>query len=161
MRAEDGRLAEQRCAAPDKGSVPTASSIGEWGKRVSDARARLTGEMLVSLGRSRMVREDSEVLAELTLAFEELQVAEEELRAQTEELAASRELLDAERARYRALFERAPVPYLVTDTTGNIGDANDAAARLLRVSRDRLHGKPLAVFVPPSRRRAFRTRFSP
>ena len=132
---------------------------------MTDARARLTGEMLVSLGRSRMVREDSEVLAELLESKgelgEELQVAEEELRAQTEELAASRELLDAERARYRALFERAPVPYLVTDTTGNIGDANDAAARLLRVSRDRLHGKPLAVFVPPSRRRAFRTRFSP
>lgn len=133
------------------------TSITAWEQRVSDARERLTGEIrVVRPADSPLERESHALLEELTLAFEELQVAEEELHVQTEALVSSRELLEAERLRYRELFEHAPVAYLVTDAHGLITDLNRAAASLLRVPQHRLRGKPLAVFVTPARRRAFR-----
>src|SRR6185312_3884133 len=51
-------------------------------------------------------------------AFEELSVAEEELRTQNEELARAQHVIAGEEERYRQLFERAPVAYLITDTHG-------------------------------------------
>src|SRR5436305_14002465 len=95
--------------------VPSPTTIRDWERRISDARLRLTGEMRAVADESPLRREGKALLEELMLAFEELQVAEEELRVQTEELTSSRAMLDAERARYRALFEQAPVAYLVTD----------------------------------------------
>lgn len=91
-----------------------------------------------------------------SVLLEELRVTEEELRAQNEELADAHALVAAERERYRGLFEHAPVPYLVTDAEGTILDANGAAAALLHCRRDRLTHKPLAVFVEPASRTAFR-----
>ena len=140
--------------------VPSQPSIDAWGRRISDARARLTSEIRAIDDESPLRREGHFFLDELLLAYEELRVAEEELRVQTEELTASRALLDAERLRYRALFESAPVAYLVTNENGVIADANQAAASLLRVPRQRLPGKPLIVFVSPTRRRAFRNQLS-
>jgi PAS domain S-box-containing protein len=140
--------------------VPSKPSIDAWGRRISDARARLTSEIRAIDDESPLRREGHFFIDELLLAYEELRVAEEELRVQTEELTASRALLDAERLRYRALFESAPVAYLVTNENGVISDANQAAASLLRVPRQRLPGKPLIVFVSPTRRRAFRNQLS-
>jgi PAS domain S-box-containing protein len=140
-----------------EGELPSHGAITEWGRRVSDARARLTGEMpAIGNDVSPLRRQSSGFLEELMLAYEELKVAEEELHVQTEELTTSRALLDAERLRYRALFEHAPVPYVVTDEQGVIADANRAAAALFRIAQHRLRGKPLVVFVSPARRRAFR-----
>lgn len=138
--------------------VPSPTTIRDWERRISDARVRLTGEMQAVADESPLRREGKELLEELMLAFEELQVAEEELRVQTEELTSSRAMLDAERARYRALFEQAPVAYLVTDKNGVIGDANGAAASLLGIAQRELSGKPLSVFVSSAHRRAFRDR---
>jgi len=136
--------------------VPSKPAIDAWGRRVSDARERLTTEIRAIDDVSPLRREGSAFLEELLVAHEELRVAEEELRVQTEELTASRALIDVERLRYRALFENAPVAYLITNEYGIIADANEAAASLLRVPQERLPGKPLVVFISPARRRAFR-----
>jgi len=140
--------------------APSRPLIDAWGRRISDARARLTSEIRAIGEESPLRREGGLFLDELLLAYEELHVAEEELRVQTEELSASRELLEAERLRYRGLFESAPVAYLVTTAEGLITDANQAAATLLRVPKLLLRGKPLAVFISPARRRAFRNQLN-
>jgi len=67
-------------------------------------------------------------------------------------------LLDAERARFRELFEIAPEGLIQTDVHGTIRDANRGAAAMLNLPVDYLVGKPLAVFVDPEERRAFRIR---
>ena len=136
--------------------VPNRALIADWGRRVSDARARLTSELRAADVVSPLDREAGAFFEELSLAFEELQVAEEELHAQTEQLTDARTFLEYEQARYRALFEHAPVAYIVTDEHATIRDSNRTAASLLHIPQQRLRGKPLAVFVSPSRRRAFR-----
>ena len=55
-----------------------------------------------------------EALAELDGAIEELSVTGQELHEQTAELTSTRLALESERERYQALFEFAPVAYLVT-----------------------------------------------
>ena len=133
--------------------------IDDWGRRVSAARARLRSDIHDNQ-LSPPTLEGAGWLEDLTLALEELQVAEEELHVQTEELSTSRALLEAEQARYRTLFEQAPVAYLVTDPQANITDANRVAVSLLGVDHDQLRGKPLAVFVSLPRRQAFRRRLN-
>ncbi|MHB1134542.1 MAG: PAS domain-containing sensor histidine kinase, partial [Chloroflexota bacterium] len=93
---------------------------------------------------------------DLSATLEELRVAQEELRLQNDELAATRALVEAERNRYYQLFDLAPDGYLETDLHGVVREANLAASRLLAIDRERLPGKPLAVFVAPADRRAFR-----
>ena len=56
---------------------------------------------------------------------------------------------------YRLLFERAPLPYVVTDFDGTIRAANRAAAILLKRPSELLAGKPLAAFIPLERRAEF------
>lgn len=140
--------------------VPSKGLIDAWGRRVSDARDRLTSEIRAIDDDSPLGREGHVFVDEVLLAYEELRVAEEELRVQMEELTNSRALLDMERLRYRALFETAPVAYVVTNEYGVIADANRAAASLLRVAQPRLAGKPLVLFVSAARRRAFRRQLS-
>jgi PAS domain S-box-containing protein len=96
-----------------------------------------------------------EALQELSTSLEELQVAGEEMAQQDEELVASREMLESERQKYEELFDFAPDGYFVTDTRGNIREANRAAASLLGVAARMLRDKPLAVFVAPGDREAF------
>jgi PAS domain S-box-containing protein len=57
---------------------------------------------------------------------------------------------------YRLLFERAPLPYVVTDFDGTIREANRAAAVLLKRPSELLEGKSLVAFVPLERRSEFR-----
>jgi PAS domain S-box-containing protein len=57
---------------------------------------------------------------------------------------------------YRLLFERAPLPYVVTDFDGTIRAANRAAAVLLKRPSELLAGKSLAAFVPLDHRAEFR-----
>ena len=61
-----------------------------------------------------------EALAELDGAIEELSVTGQELHEQTAELTSTRLALESERERYQALFEFAPVAYLVTDPVARI-----------------------------------------
>ncbi len=94
---------------------------------------------------------------ELSQALEELQVASEELVQQGEELIELRGLLEVERDQFHELFDLAPDGYLVTDANGVIREANRAAGTLLHSEPERLGGKPLAVFVDPEHRKAFRS----
>ena len=94
--------------------------------------------------------------SELEILNEEIGVAEEELRAQHEELVLAHTALASERAVYQELFHSAPVPYIITDRTGVISNANLAASRALGVRSGRLEGKPLAVFIDGPTRGAFR-----
>ena len=97
-------------------------------------------------------------LEELKVALEELHVAEEELKQQNEELEIARTRAEIERQRYHELFELAPDGYVVTDDTGIIREANQAAASLLNLSPKFLIRKPLINFIPYEERRAFRAK---
>jgi PAS domain S-box-containing protein len=65
-----------------------------------------------------------------------------------------------EREHYLQFFERATDAYFVTDRSGRIVEVNGAAVDLLERRRVFLKGKPLAVFIAPEERRAFRSRAS-
>ena len=92
----------------------------------------------------------SNLLAELAVSLEELEVT-------SEELASTRQSLESEHQRYQALFEFAPVGYLVTDGGGVIQQSNQAAASLLKVAQEFLVGKPLIVFLESQARSGFYT----
>lgn len=95
-------------------------------------------------------------LQQLDVAHEELRVVEEELHSQSEALAAAHTSLEHERRRYRDLFEGAPDPYLVSDTSGVVIEANVAACQLLNIDHRFIVGKPLALYVAPLDRTAMR-----
>lgn len=67
------------------------------------------------------------------------------------------ERLAKERQHYADLFRLAPDAYLVTDSFGNITEANVAAQKLLRLASLHLVGKPLQLFIADAHRSAFRT----
>jgi PAS domain S-box-containing protein len=90
--------------------------------------------------------------------LEELAEAKHQLRMQAMELEHTRSLLESERERFRELFEVAPEGHIITDPSGTIREANRGAAALLNIPIDYLLGKPLAVFIDPEERRAFRVR---
>jgi PAS domain S-box-containing protein len=62
--------------------------------------------------------------------------------------------------RYEEIFEHAPIARLITDRSGVVEEANQAAAGLLRIDADALVGKPLATFVPEEDRREFEERLA-
>ena len=98
------------------------------------------------------------VADELSALAQELTVAHEQLRNQTIELEHARQLLESERARFRELFVLSPEGHIITDGAGVIREVNRGAAALLNMPADYVVGKPLAVFVDVSDRRAFRVR---
>jgi PAS domain-containing protein len=86
-------------------------------------------------------------LRELTGALEELQVANEHLQTQVDELAALRwGALELQR-RLDEFTDALPTACVWTDVAGVISDGNDAACVLLNISKQRLTGKPLMLFV--------------
>lgn len=92
---------------------------------------------------------------ELHVASEELRVAQEQLLQQHEQLlrqnqdlVEARQSLEAQHRRYQELFEFAPDGYLVTDVSGNIQEANRAAAKMLNREARFLVHKPLILFIP-------------
>src|SRR5262252_2334316 len=89
-----------------------------------------------------------ESVEELAACLEELRVAEEELYEKDQSLAEASADLRNEHRRYRDLFEFSPDGYLVTDSKGVIREANLIAAKMLKVRRDRLLGKPIVIFLP-------------
>jgi len=125
----------------------------EYMRRMDAMHARING-----LSTSDMAA--GEMLEDLKVALEELRVAEEELRQQNEELVATHAELDLERQRYASLFDFAPDAYLVTDPVGIVSQANQAAARLLRLPPSFMPGKALASYVANEDRPRFRTLLS-
>jgi PAS domain S-box-containing protein len=81
----------------------------------------------------------------------------EELQVQHETLVAAGQELEQEHQRYREVFDFAPDGYLTTDALGVIQEANRSAGDQLGVPPDGLRHLPLAVFVAPGDRAAFRT----
>jgi PAS domain S-box-containing protein len=71
----------------------------------------------------------------------------QELAKRNQHLLASREMVEIQRRRYQELFDFAPNGYLVTDLYGLISDANLAACKMLKQTRDVLIGTPLSRFL--------------
>jgi PAS domain-containing protein len=90
----------------------------------------------------------------------ELEVAAEEIEALWDELGHHADRLAIERERNAALFERTPLACLITDTLGNVREANLAAVALLQVPVAYLTGKPLAIFIDDDERETFRMRLA-
>ncbi len=89
--------------------------------------------------------------ADAQALHEELLLHQVELTIQNEELQAARNELAVARDRYRDLFERAPVGYLILDGEGTICGANETAANLLGLGQGGdLEGRSMAGFVAPS-----------
>jgi PAS domain S-box-containing protein len=133
-------------------------NVDKFSRQVEAVKQRTeTLTRQVSQSRGQQPNLLSEAFEELNTALEELQVAEEELRAQNEELAVAHNLIECERLRYQELFEFAPDGYLVTDTNGNIQEANRVATIMLNIPKHFLQGKPLVNFIPEEDRRVFRS----
>ena len=79
----------------------------------------------------------------------ELQTHQVELDLQYEQLKANELEFAQELDRYKALFDFAPVGYLVVSREGLIIEANLAGAQLLGVEPDEFEGRPLANFLAP------------
>ncbi|HEY6822436.1 MAG TPA: PAS domain-containing protein [Burkholderiales bacterium] len=89
-------------------------------------------------------------LESLHKALEDLRVGWDNLQAQSEQAAQERE-------HYAELFRLAPDAYVVTDTSGIIGELNLAAQQLLRFTPSSIVTRPLELFVAREHRSAFRT----
>jgi signal transduction histidine kinase/CheY-like chemotaxis protein len=128
-------------------------------KRVTSSAKRERGAAAPALAPVHQAsqRRLSDAHEALQRTLEEVELAERELAQQNEELIAAREALEVERHRYRELFELAPDGYVISNAQGIVEEANQAAAALLNASEVALRGKPLAVFVAPPGRPAFRS----
>ncbi len=95
----------------------------------------------------------AELIKDLEHTLEEVREVHEQLvnRAHVYE-----ELAEAERKRYQDLFDLAPDAYLVTDAMGKVLEVNHAFGELVGRDPTQIQGKPLAAYVHPDDRRAFR-----
>ena len=80
----------------------------------------------------------------------ELQVHQEELRAQNEELKRAQYEMEALAARYRDLYDFAPVGYMTLDDAGRIIEANLASALMLRLNRRELINRSFPALLAPA-----------
>src|SRR5262245_51027885 len=96
----------------------------------------------------------------LTEAVEELSTTMEELHAMNEDLTSSQQAAIVSQRRYQELFEGVPEAYLVTTVHGLIQEANRPAAHVFNIDRAHLTGLPLAVFIVPEMRTAFRAQLA-
>ena len=79
----------------------------------------------------------------------ELQAYQVELDLQHRQLEANERELEQELARYRGLYDAAPMGYLILALEGQILEGNPAAAELLGVDPDDLPGRRLDSFLAP------------
>ena len=94
--------------------------------------------------------------SEVDMLVHRLHVHQIELEMRNEELMRARIELDVSRARYRDLYELAPVGYLTTDSGGAIMDVNLAGASMLGSLKDRLLGVVFGSFIHPEDHARFR-----
>lgn len=85
----------------------------------------------------------------------ELQAYQVELDLQHAQLEANEREFALELARYKALYEFAPVGYLVAGLDGRLIESNPAGAELLGVARDEIGGRPVDSFLGTGSRLAF------
>jgi PAS domain-containing protein len=118
-------------------TLKTTTALG----KLADLQRRADGAT------ERMAPVIRPALKELTGALEELQVANEHLQSQVEELASAKWKTATAEQRLEEFASLIPVPCLWTDAAGVIDDGNAAACSLLNISRQRLPGKPLMLFI--------------
>jgi PAS domain-containing protein len=86
-------------------------------------------------------------LKELSFALEELQVANEQLEESVQQLGSSQVRVEEVAAQLAEFVNVLPVACIWTNPGGVIDEANQSAATLLNVARQRLSGKPLMLFI--------------
>lgn len=82
----------------------------------------------------------------------ELQAHQVELELQHAQIEATERELAEDLARYKGLFEHAPVGYIVIDPNGRIIESNPAGIALFGVEPDAIHGKTVASLLAPDSR---------
>jgi PAS domain S-box-containing protein len=82
----------------------------------------------------------------------ELQTHQIEIDLLQEQKEANEREVEAELARYRMLYEFAPIAYLVLSANGHIIECNRAAAALLDMARNDMEGAPLEDLLAPASR---------
>jgi len=108
-------------------------------------------------GRQAAVERVLAELAGVQVAHEELRVAEEEMRVQQEQITALLLQHDAERRWRGQLSAMVPVGLFLTDGNGALVEGNPALAGHLGTALNRLHGKPLSIFLASEDVPAFRS----
>ena len=103
---------------------------------------------------SRIVEKDG-AEQELSRNREEIRRQRDQIASQRDELFGAQQELEASRARYRALYNLAPVGYITLSAQKRILEANFAAAALLGMARDALVGQSLTGFITPESRGQF------
>lgn len=121
----------------------TSPSSGQWSMGVDALRLlhRLSG--------------DPDLAEDALKLLHELQVHQVELDLQNEEIAANERALMEDLSLYRALYEHAPVGYLVVDLEGAVVQANLTGAELFGVAREDMEGERFDTFISPQSRPQF------
>ncbi|MGY1617078.1 ANTAR domain-containing protein [Geodermatophilus sp. SYSU D00691] len=96
-------------------------------------------------------------LADVEVATEELRVAQEEMRTQQEQITQLLLQHETERRWRGQLSALVPVGLCVTDGAGALLEVNPAMATRLGTPLQRVHGKPLSVYLAPEDVKAFRS----
>ena len=68
-----------------------------------------------------------------------------------------RTALELEKKRYRNLFEYSPDAFLITDSSGVVIEANQAAASMLNAAQRELKGEGLLEYIAPQHKKLFMT----
>jgi len=95
--------------------------------------------------------------ADVAARIFEVEAQRVELEIKNRELLRAQTALIESHARYRDLYDGAPVAYLTLGLEGEIQEANSRAAALIGVDRARLIGRPLFAYVSPRDRELLRT----
>ena len=111
---------------------------------LAEARVRSDPELKADLDS----KSPDELIHELLVHQVELEIQNEELRRAQQELLKSRD-------RFAELYEFAPIGYLTVNRDGVILDANMTLARMLRMERRYLTGKPFTLFMTPRSHETF------
>lgn len=122
------------------------TKISNQTKLIPDLR-RLAEEAAKNGAKAPQENLDAQAPEEMRLMFHELTVHQIELEMQNEELQRIQGELEKERARYRDLYDLAPVGYCTLSDHGLIAEANLTAANLLGVTRQALVNKPFSQFI--------------
>lgn len=89
----------------------------------------------------------------------ELQTYQAELEIQNEELRVARTQLEKSRDRLSALFQFAPVGYVILNEFGMVTDANRTICKMLKKERVDILNKPFSDLIEPADVSVFQARF--
>lgn len=102
-----------------------------------------------TLGLLHRLASDPASASDALKLLHELQVHQVELDLQHGQIQINEQQMDDTLAHYRALFEFAPIAYLVLTLDGDVVEANAEAASLLEISPKEMAGRRIADLVPP------------